>query len=136
MQLTKNKLYLFLLISCLAGYIWLYFNFRTNNNNEIGLCMFKHVTNIPCPSCGSTRSILSLFQGHFIESIYWNPIGLILVIIMVASPIWIAYDLVSRKETLLNFYKKTESYLKQKRIAIPVILLIITNWIWNIYKGL
>jgi len=55
---------------------------------------------------------------------------------MVASPIWIAYDLVSRKETLLNFYKKTESYLKQKRIAIPVILLIITNWIWNIYKGL
>lgn len=136
MQLTKNKLYLFLLISCLAGYIWLYFNIRTNNNNEIGLCMFKHVTNIPCPSCGSTRSILSLFQGHFLEAIYWNPIGLLLVFIMIASPIWIAYDLVSRKETLLNFYKKTESYLKQKRIAIPVILLIITNWIWNIYKGL
>jgi hypothetical protein len=120
----------------LAGYIWLFLNFKTNNSNEIGICIFKHVTTIPCPSCGSTRSILSLMHGQFLEAIYWNPIGLLLVIIIIASPIWIIFDFAFKKNTLFLFYKKIETILSQKRIAIPAILLILTNWIWNIYKGL
>ena len=38
--------------------------------------------------------------------------------------------------TLFDFYQKTESYLKKPKIAIPLILLLIINWIWNITKGL
>jgi hypothetical protein len=48
----------------------------------------------------------------------------------------VAYDWVSQKETLLQAYCKVEMSLQRKRIAIPAILLVLGNWIWNIYKGL
>jgi hypothetical protein len=105
-------------------------------NSENNICIIKHVTNIPCPSCGSTRSVLSLLQGNFIDAIYLNPIGLLLVIIMIIAPIWIFYDIITKKESFLNSYKKLEFLLQQKKIAIPSILLILSNWIWNISKGL
>jgi hypothetical protein len=37
---------------------------------------------------------------------------------------------------LYNFYNQTELVLKRKWIAIPAILLVLLNWIWNIAKGL
>ena len=32
--------------------------------------------------------------------------------------------------------KKIEETLSKKRVAIPAIMVILLNWIWNIYKGL
>lgn len=55
---------------------------------------------------------------------------------MIIVPFWIIYDHILQKATLFNVYKKTELILKQKRIAIPAILLILLNWAWNIQKGL
>lgn len=58
------------------------------------------------------------------------------MIILIGSPFWIFYDVVSRKKTLLNAYIKTELFLNRKWIAIPAILIVMLNWIWNISKGL
>jgi hypothetical protein len=139
MSIRKNKLYLLLTITCLAGYIWLISNLlilSTENTEGFSVCLIKHATNIPCPSCGATRAILALLKGEFLESLYWNPMGVILFSILLISPLWIGYDLLFRKETLLTYYHKTEQTLQQKWVAIPAIILVIGNWIWNIYKGL
>jgi hypothetical protein len=138
MTLDRNKLYLILFIACLAGYIWLYFSITKNitENNSAEVCLIKHVTNIPCPSCGSTRSVISLTKGDFIGALNINPIGYLVAIIMLIAPIWILVDTVRNAKTLFDFYQKIESYLKQPKIAIPLILLVIINWIWNITKGL
>lgn len=139
MPISRKKLYFILIIACLAGYVWLYFNLTENltaNTNEIGVCLIKHVTNIPCPSCGSTRSVLSLFHGNFKQAIYWNPLGILLVLIMIIVPIWIIFDYFAKKETLLKAYLKTETFLKNKKIALPLIMMMMINWIWNIIKGL
>jgi hypothetical protein len=138
MTLDRKKLYLILFIACLAGYIWLYFSITKNitENNSAEVCLIKHVTNIPCPSCGSTRSVISLTKGDFIGALNINPIGYLVAIIMLIAPIWILVDTVRNAKTLFDFYQKIESYLKQPKIAIPLILLIIINWIWNITKGL
>ena len=137
MSLQRNKFYLLLILACLAGYVWLFIAGTTMGigKHEISICMFKHVTNIPCPSCGSTRSALSLLKGNFSEAMFWNPIGIILLIIMLVVPVWIISDLVRQKDTLYVFYSKAEGFLRRKEIAIPAILLLLTNWIWNIYKG-
>lgn len=66
----------------------------------------------------------------------WNPFGLILMAILVISPIWMLYDVVRQKATLFNAYKNSEQFLERKRIAITAILIVLLNWIWNIYKGL
>jgi hypothetical protein len=138
MALSRNKLYSIMIIACIAGYIWLYFGLSHEYSvgKPIEVCLVKHFTNIPCPSCGSTRSILSLTKGNFIEAFSINPLGFLIAIIMFLSPLWIIADIAAKKNTLFNFYKKTETYLKRPQFAIPLILLVIINWIWNITKGL
>ena len=134
----RNKLYLVLLIACIAGYIWLYFSISENLTEDklVKSCLLKHVTNIPCPSCGSTRSVISLSRGDFIKALNFNPLGYFIAIIMLIVPIWITIDTIKRTNTLFDLYQKMEIYLKKPRIVIPLILLIVINWIWNITKGL
>lgn len=138
MTLSRNRLYALLLIVCLVGYVWLYFSITKNNAGNISaeVCLIKHVTNIPCPSCGSTRSVISLSKGDFIGALNLNPIGYLLVIIMFVAPTWIIADTIMKSNTLFVFYQKIETHLKKPKFAIPLILLLIINWIWNITKGL
>ena len=118
MTLARNKLYSILFIACLAGYIWLYFSITKNitENKSVDVCLIKHVTNIPCPSCGSTRSVISLTKGDFIGALKFNPIGYLVAIIMLIAPIWIISDTIKRTKTLFNFYLKIETYLKDQRL--------------------
>jgi hypothetical protein len=138
MSLNRNKLYSLLLRACLVGYIWLYFSITKNStlDRSTEVCLIKQVTNMPCPSCGSTRSIISLFSGDFIGALNLNPIGYLVAFIMLVAPFWIIIDTVMRSNSLFNLYQKTETYLKKPKIAIPLILLVIINWIWNITKGM
>jgi hypothetical protein len=137
MTINRNRLYTFLSLSCLAGYIWLFVTYRffANSDNGVIVCLFRRVTGIPCPSCGSTRSALAFFNGEFLSSLYWNPIGVILAIIMLVTPVWISIDLVLKKDSLFIFFRKTELVFQKKYVAIPAVVLIMANWIWNIIKG-
>jgi hypothetical protein len=134
----RNKLYVLLSTACGAGYIWLLINFNNVvvHSGELGVCLFKKMTSIPCPSCGSTRSVLSILNGDLATAIYWNPFGLIIMAILIISPFWLIYDVLLKRDTLFRVYNRTEIILKRKWIALPLILLVILNWIWNIYKGL
>jgi len=139
MSIYRKKLYIILASATTAGYIWLLIKFLNGSfykESAYNGCLIKQATGVPCPSCGSTRSIASLLQGHFVEALYWNPFGLIITIIMLVLPFWLIYDLVQRKDSLYVFYGKTEAFVRQKKIAIPLIILVIINWIWNIIKGL
>jgi len=134
MLTNRNRLYILVLVACMIGYIWVFFS--TSVNAEVGVCLVKHVTNIPCPSCGSTRSVLSLLEGKVYESILINPIGILLVGIMILSPIWIFRDLLTKSNSFFSFYKRTELFFQQWKVAIPAIFLVLSNWIWNIFKDL
>jgi hypothetical protein len=138
MKLDRNKLYSILCIACLAGYIWLYFSITKNitETKSVEVCIIKQLTNIPCPSCGATRSVILLTKGDFIGAFNFNPIGYLVAMIMLIAPIWIIVDIIKSTKTLFDFYLKIETYLKKPKIAIPLILLVIINWIWNITKGL
>ncbi len=137
MPLTRNKLYAFMGLGSVAGISWLLFNYNTYRQNDgITVCIIKNVTGIPCPSCGSTRAVEALIHGHLLESIFWNPIGLLLTILVTVIPVWILIDIVRNQNSLSNFYQHIEVVLRQKKYAIPAIALLVANWVWNIYKGL
>jgi hypothetical protein len=136
--LNRSRLYTLILSACLAGYIWLFY-ISTSLHSErspVEVCLIKRFTNIPCPSCGSTRSIFSLIHGDFQQAVYINPIGLIVAVIMLLTPIWIFVDLLLKRTTLFDLFQQTESFLKKPKVAIPIVLLMLTNWLWNITKGL
>ena len=136
--MIPNKLYVLVSTACAAGYIWLFVNYHRSISEsfEPGVCLYKRITGIPCPSCGSTRSVLSILKGDFVGALLWNPFGLIIISVLILAPLWILYDIVLRKDSLLQVYNRSEIFLRKKWIAIPLILLVILNWIWNIYKGL
>jgi hypothetical protein len=138
MILSRNKLYTLLFAACLTGYIWLYYKISASltETNSVDVCLIKKVTNIPCPSCGSTRSLISLTQGNFFEAFYLNPFGYLIAVGLLMTPIWVIMDVTTRSNTLLNSYILFEAQLKNPKLAIPLILLTIINWIWNITKGL
>lgn len=134
----RNKLYVLLATACAAGYIWLMLTYHRAFSLalEPGVCLFKRVTGIPCPSCGSTRSVLSFLKGDITGALLLNPFGIIIVCFLLVIPFWLLYDVLSHQNTLFTFYNRTELFLKRKWIAIPAILLVLLNWIWNIFKGL
>ncbi len=124
-------------VGCGVGATWLIYNYKSYNLNDgLTLCLVKNVTGIPCPSCGSTRAVEALIHGNIIESVLWNPFGLLLTSLLVILPVWLLLDLSRRSDSLFNFYFWVETMLKQKKYAIPAIALATANWIWNIYKGL
>lgn len=36
-------------------------------------CAFKHVTGVACLTCGLTRCVMALGQGHWREAFHWHP---------------------------------------------------------------
>lgn len=137
MPAGKNNLYFVLSAACLGGYVWLYLNLSipdAMSKPDVELCPMKRLTDVPCPSCGSTRSVVSLLQGHVFEALYWNPLGAVLALGLLILPWWIAYDFFKKERTLPAFYEKTEAFLRKKTVAATFILLILLNWVWNIFK--
>jgi hypothetical protein len=133
--MRRNALYLFISGACVAGYLWLYVQHQTVQQGKVfGACIIKHVTDVPCPSCGSTRAVIAVLNGDFIGSIMMNPFGIILVLIIIGSPLWIIFDIATSRSTLWKMYNRMESLFRQRWIAFASISLVMMNWIWNIYK--
>lgn len=134
--MTRNRLYLLLAFGVVAGYGWLAWASLQISHDTFTPCLFKNATGIACPSCGVTRSVALLSKGNITDSILLNPLGLIMAAIMLIAPFWLLYDIILKKDTLYNSYKKAENIIRIKWVAITLIILILINWAWNIQKGL
>lgn len=62
--------------------------------------------------------------------------GMLVFLILLVGPLWIAYDLVLHQKSLWAFYGAMEKIIRKRSVAIPLILLVTANWAWNIFKGL
>ncbi|MCL5029672.1 MAG: DUF2752 domain-containing protein [Bacteroidetes bacterium] len=137
--MSKKNLYTFLLLLSLAGYIWIAWNVVDNSKKKhtADFCLFKTVTHIPCPSCGTTRALVLLVNGQIQKSILTNPFGMLAALALVIIPLWIILDIIRNKESFLKYYKLTEQIIiKNKWISITAVTIVLLNWIWNIAKGL
>lgn len=135
--MSGNRLYRFMYLALFAGYLWVGWNLvHPPSGNSFTPCPLKNLTGIACPSCGTTRSVIAVANGNLQQAAFINPLGIVASIIMVVLPFWIAYDLLLKKDTLQRGYNKTEDFLRNRIVIAIAALLMITNWIWNIYKGL
>lgn len=139
MSLSRNRFNLYLSLACLAGYVWLAIVSHLKQE-EVGVkydvCLIRYFAGIPCPSCGSTRSVLALMHGDLAGGIYWNPLGILIFAVLMIFPFWMGYDLLFQKDSLFKFYRLFETTLRRRWVAISAIALILINWGWNIMKGL
>jgi len=134
--MTRSKLYSLLLIACLAGFIYLFYSIQKEQQETVGVCIIKNVTGYACPSCGTTRAVLLLFNGKITDSLLLNPFGMIVAFIMTVLPVWVLTDIVLKRETFFKAYKKAETIIRKPWIAIVLTLIVLLNWLWNLYKNL
>ncbi len=43
-------------------------------DRDVLTCPLKRLTAVPCPTCGATRSVLSLAQGDLLGALLYNPL--------------------------------------------------------------
>ena len=135
MSPNRRKYWILSLLS-LGAYGWIGFQL-VDRHDTVGLCLLKATTGLPCPSCGTTRSVLLLLQGCIQEGILLNPLGLIAIALLLIIPIWILTDIFLQKQSLIYVYTRAEKKIKGHRsVYLPLIVLIVLNWVWNIAKGI
>jgi hypothetical protein len=136
--MSRKTLYTLLGSLLWAGYAWLAWNAAGGAGHGAvpAGCMFKAVTHVPCPSCGTTRAILLLLHGDLSDSLLLNPFGAVLFLALVAAPVWLLADMLRNGDSLHRFYMAAERVLMRKAwISVPLVSLVIANWLWNISKG-
>ncbi len=87
------------------------------------LCLFKNLTDLPCPGCGGTRATLALLKGHWLAAFAFNPL---VSSIFVLSPLFIlSYGWNARK-------KNAERWQPGRTFWIITIALVLGNWLYVI----
>jgi hypothetical protein len=134
--MPKKKLYLLILCFALAGYSWVILNhyFLKRDNPIPNVCLFRQVTGLPCPSCGTTHAFLSIIRGNFRQALDENILGFPVALMLVIIPAWILTDLIRKKESFYRFYFRAESLLRKKLIAWSALAFLLVNWGWNIFR--
>jgi hypothetical protein len=135
--MPKKNLYLLILGFALAGYSWVILNHYLINTNApvLNVCLFRQVTGIPCPSCGTTHAVLSITKGNFRQALHENILGFPATLMIVVIPAWIVADLLLKKQSFYKFYFRSESFLRRRWVAWSALFLLLANWALNIYRS-
>ncbi len=93
------------------------------------LCPIRLLTGIPCPACGTTRSIGALCEGKFTESWRLNPLG---YFIAFAALVWAVRIPIT--STILNFLSKKYNTYSSRFRFVFLISIYIATWILNLTR--
>lgn len=130
MQINYKLKYLGIILIIISGYFFLY-NFSDSIEGHT-VCLFKNVTGVSCPACGSTRATIQLLHGEFLNSVLINPFGILTNILIAVSVFWMIIDIVTNKGSFFQFLQKDWD----NRIKFSALLIVLVNWLWNIEKGM
>lgn len=93
-------------------------------------CIFKSVTGIPCPGCGSTRAIQSCLKGDIATGLWYNPVAVLLLAFGIVAAVWWVVDLIRGSRSLHRlFHTRWPAWT-----IVVAAVITLANWIWNIEK--
>jgi hypothetical protein len=115
-----------------AGLVWLVVDGVTDGTWTP--CIFKLLTGIPCPACGSTRAVLALLRGENVLA--YNPLGIVTFAAALLTLVVLCRDLVTSSDSLFQYWRRAEQFVRQPLVAATGIALLATNWMWTIARGL
>ena len=97
------------------------------------VCPLHAFTGWPCLTCGATRAVRAVFMGNFLEAFRWNPL---LIVALGALLLFDLYALIVLGFGLprLRFEDLPQWIVPTLRVGVIVAILI--NWGWLIYRGI
>ncbi|MBI3006496.1 MAG: DUF2752 domain-containing protein [Ignavibacteriales bacterium] len=134
--MTRKNLYIFSLVLSVAGYALIAWDVIDSRHGPT-VCLFKTVIDLPCPSCGTTRSIAALAAGDVYQAMAINPFGVMSAFALIVIPLWIAADVLRKKDTFYHSYLAVERHVARKPwLSFLAVLIVVANWLWNVSKAL
>jgi hypothetical protein len=94
------------------------------------LCVFKGLTGLPCPTCGSTRALGRLFALDFAGALAMNPFTTLLALVVAA---WALADL-----ALLPARRALELDVSPRlgfALRVGALVLFLANWVYLLAAG-
>ena len=128
----RNRLYAGIIGVGGAGVVWLVIDAATDGTWTP--CLFKLLTGIPCPACGSTRAVLALLRGE--DALAYNPLGIITFAVALLTLVALSRDLVTGSDSLFLYWRRAEQFVRQPWVAAAGIAALTSNWMWTIARGL
>lgn len=103
-----------------------YIKLFNNRTFEIGKCFYRERFGIICPSCGLTRSFISIENLNLSKAISYNEIGILVYILMIFTMIF----------NILGLLKAKIALKIGKLIAIYgfiICILLVINWLVKVF---
>jgi hypothetical protein len=94
------------------------------------LCVFKGLTGVPCPSCGSTRALARLAALDLAAAFALNPLATAVTVLV---GLWAAADLALLPRGLALSARVSPGLALALRGA--VLALALANWAWLVAAG-
>lgn len=102
----------------ILGVVW----GERSSGRTFTVCQLQRWTGRPCPTCGSTRAVLALSRGEFIEALVWNPL---VVLALCAAALWLTLRAATGRSLCLDADRAGVRLLWALG-ALAVLL----NWAW------
>ena len=125
-ELNLPLIYLMVVGGCGLGFYMLYLFKRLPQMP----CVFKVVMGHPCPTCGSTRVILNLFDLDINSAFCCNPLFFLGGITFIAWILYGFYMFFSGKKIAVTLSKNESLFMK-----LGLAILFILNWVYLIAMG-
>ncbi|HYA85860.1 MAG TPA: DUF2752 domain-containing protein [Nitrospirota bacterium] len=91
-------------------------------------CVFKNITGIPCPTCGTTRSVVYLAQGKIATAYAMNPLA---ATVLIAAVLYFFYSVIT---LIFNLPRLGFILNHREKIAVQTtaIMLLLVQWAYLI----
>jgi hypothetical protein len=95
------------------------------------VCHFRELTDIPCPTCGSTRLVEALLRFDVGEALRWNPL---VFLGFSAAAVWAA---ASAARHLVGWPSWRVVFEARERwvLRVAAALTLVANWIYVVWSG-
>jgi hypothetical protein len=134
-MMSKSALYRFVGITCLVVYGWVGFNLVRlfiKGSSAPDVCLLKSTTGVPCPFCGTTRSIMSVLQGEWMNALHLNPLGILLIVFVMIVPLWMLVDYISGTQSFYRTFNVWAKRLGYRGVMILGTVIVLSLWLWQL----
>lgn len=70
--------------------------------SHMASCYYKKILGVPCPGCGTQRSIIALLRGDIVESIKQNPATLPLLFLIIIVILHLIFNFKSGYKLIIS----------------------------------
>ncbi len=86
-------------------------------------CVFRHATDLPCPTCGGTRAAIALAEGQPIRATMSNPL---VTMGLIGLPVWL----------VVRRVRPADTRPVSGRVLAVFLALILANWVYLLATSL